>query len=313
MNKKFWLPAMMLAVAFTSCSNDDDATPSIKSSVLGVDVTVNEMSRAMVQGTALKDNDIIGVSVVAADGSNYDGKTTGYKNIDYTASTENTKQKWTASADIMLSGTVGKAVAYFPYDPNANDYTAIAVDIADQKDWMYSGEVANVSDANSEVSFNLNHAQTAVNVKVVRETNYTGVGLVEGLSVKSAGLAKTGTFSAVDGAWAGLTGADAAIAIAGDFTLTADNAETTDVVESEKENPYMIIPASASAVPFTISADIDGKPYNIEVAMTEAFAPGKVYKISVKITNVGLVVDSVVIVQNWDEEELTGGNLAPKP
>ena len=90
-------------------------------------------------------------------------------------------------------------------------------------------------------------------------------------------------------------------------------AETTDVVESEKENPYMIIPASASAVPFTISADIDGKPYNIEVAMTEAFAPGKVYKISVKITNVGLVVDSVVIVQNWDEEELTGGNLAPKP
>ena len=311
MNKKFWLPAMMLAVAFTSCSNDDDATPSIKSSVLGVDVTVNEMSRAMVQGTALKDNDIIGVSVVELDDSNYDDKATGYKNIDYTASTESGKQKWTASADIMLSGTVGKAVAYFPYDPNANDYKAIAVDIADQKDWMYSGEVTNISDANPNVSFTLNHAQTAVNVKVVRETNYTGAGLVQNLCVKSAGLAKTGTFSAEDGTWKGLNGADATIGIAGNFTLTADNAETTEVVESEKENPYMIIPASASVVPFTISANIDGKPYNIEVAMTEAFTPGKVYKISVKITNVGLVVDSVVIVENWDEEELTGGDLTP--
>ena len=312
MNKKLLLPAMMLAVAFTSCSNDDDATPTMKSSALGVNVTVNKMSRAMVEGTKLLDGSIIGVSVVETDGSDYDDKATGYKNVSYTASTQDAKQVWAPTADIMLSGTAGKAIAYFPYDANANDYAAIAVDIADQKDWMYSGEESGLSDANATVSFELQHAQTAVNVKVVRDANYTGAGVVDALSVKSEGFAKTGTFSAVDGTWDNLTGANDAIGIASQFTLTEDNPATDDVVESEQENPYMIIPAAAEKKDFIISATLDGKPYNVTVNMNEAFAAGKVYKINVKMTNVGLKVDGVVVMNDWTPSDLGEGTLAPQ-
>ena len=175
-------------------------------------------------------------------------------------------------------------------------------------------EVANVSDASNEVSFELNHAQTAVNVKVVREENYTGAGVVTALSVKSEGLAHTGVFSAVDGVWDEdeFDGVNEAIAIANSFTLSPDNVETTNVAENEKENPYMLIPASAEVKPFVISATLDGKPYNVTVNMTEAFAAGKVYKISVKMTNVGLVVDSVVVLEDWQPSELAPGTLAPQ-
>ena len=63
---------------------------------------------------------------------------------------------------------------------------------------------------------------------------------------------------------------------------------------------------------FTITATVDTKPYNVGVTMTEAFTPGKVYKINVKITNVGLVIDSVVIVDEWQEDNtLPEGELKP--
>lgn len=305
MNKKLLLPAMMLAVAFTSCSNDDDATPTMKSSALGINVTVNKMSRAMVEGTALPDGSIIGVSVVETDGSDYDEKTTGYKNVSYTASTQEGNQVWTPTTDIMLSGTVGKAIAYYPYDGDASDYTAIEVDIADQEDWMWSGEETGLSDANATVSFELQHAQTAVNVNVVRDANYTGAGVVDALSVQSEGFAKTGTFSAVDGTWDNLTGTNEAIAIASSFTL--DGTTLTS-----QENPYMLIPASAETKAFIITATLDDKPYNVTVNMSEAFAAGKVYKINVKMTNVGLTVDGVVVMNDWTLSDLGEGTLAPQ-
>lgn len=321
MKKQFFLPAMMLAVAFASCSNEEDATQQSSRAALGVNVSVHEVAkgRAMVEGTYLPADSEIGISVVAnADGSAYDGNTENYMNVAYKATGAESSQTWgplTPGNEIMLSGTEGKAVAYFPYNDVDNfDYTAIEVDIVDQNDWMWSGWSDSFNDAEPNVSFKLNHAQTAVNVKVVRDATYTGAGVVSALAVTSDGFAKTGKFSAVDGTFdaASITGAKDDIAIiSSSFTLTTDDAGTTDVIESEKENPYMLIPATSEVVPFTVKATIDNKDYSVPVSMSTSFEPGKIYKIAVKISNVGLTVDGVVVVADWTGVNLPEGTLSP--
>lgn len=323
MKKRFFLPAMMLAVAFASCSNEEDATPQSSRAALGVNVAVHELtdSRAMVHGNKLPGGSEIGISVVAnADGSAYDGNTADYMNVAYQATGEGDAQEWeplTPGFEILLSGTEGKAVAYYPYDDvdeESFDYTAIAVDIEEQKDWMWSGWSDPFNDAEPNVSFELNHAQTAVNVKVVRDATYTGAGVISALTVTSEGLAKKGNFSAVDGTFdaASITGAEEDIAIiSSPFTLTADDAGTTEIKENEKENPYMFVPAASTVVPFTVKATIDGKNYTVDVNMTTAFEAGKIYKIAVKISNVGLTVDGVVIVNDWSGVDLPEGTLTP--
>ena len=315
---------MILAAAFASCNNDDDANTNDSRVALGVNVALEEMggSRAMVKGSYLAAESEIGVCVVAnAGGGNYDGHATGYINIPYKATgTENPEtvekeQKWGASdTQILLSGTEGKAYAYYPYQDAVDfDYKAIDVDVSNQIDWMWSGAQGPLTDAAPSVSFTLKHAQTAVNVKVVRDESYTGAGNISALTVTSDGLGSAGVLDVQTGEFSNVAGQGTAIPIIGSaFTVTKDNAGTVDVNESEKENPYMLIPASAEVKGFTITATVDSKPYNVGVTMTEAFTPGKVYKINVKITNVGLVIDSVVIVEEWTEDTLPEGNLKPK-
>jgi len=317
MKKRFLLPAMMLAAAFASCNNEDVA-PVASRATLGVDVSVNELSRsrAMVYGTKLADGAEIGISVVESDGSNYDDNSTGYLNIPYVATGEDASQTWAASgSEILLSGTEGKAIAYFPYDENIQnfDYTAIPVDIAEQTDWMWAAPTTVLTDAAPNVSFSMEHAQTAVNVKVVRDASYTGVGVISALTVTSEGLAQTGELNATNGTFAEIDGANEAVSIAGTFNLTESDGDDSNGIENEKENPYMFIPATAETKPFTIAATIDGKSYTVEVNMNEAFTAGKVYKISVKISNVGLTVDGVVILEDWTPENLAEGTLAPAP
>lgn len=314
MNKKLFLPAMMLAVAFASCNNEENPTMAESRTALGVNVQLEEMSRAMVSGQALSDDDPIGVFVVASDYSNYDGKATGYSNVSYKGTTTGGTQKWgpsTVGTEILLSGTQGKVFAYYPWTDGIADYQAIPVDITEQKDWMYSEEEGPVNDAAPNVSFNLKHAQTAVNVKVVRDASYTGVGAISALTVTSEGLASSGKLNAADGAFADVTGANTAISVANAFTLVADDASTTDVKENEKENPYMFIPATTAVKDFTVNATIDGKPYKVAVTMSEAFKAGFIYKVAVKISNVGLTIDSVVIVEPWSELDLPEGTLQP--
>lgn len=317
MKKVFFLPAMMLAAALTSCNSDEDVAPQSASATLGVNVTVSELtsSRAMVYGTKLGDGAQIGVSVVESDGTDYDDNTTGYLNVGYTASGENAEQTWGPSAaGIMLSGTAGKAVAYFPFDGAIQnfDFEAIPVNIAQQKDWMWAAPATVLSDASANVTFQMQHAQTAVNVKVIREASYTGAGNISALSITSEGLATTGELNATDGSFDNIGGANTEVSIAAAFQLVADDVDTDEIKENEKENPYMFIPASDETKAFLIKATIDDKPYSINVDMAEAFQAGKVYKISVKISNTGLEVDEVVILNDWTEDtSLSEGNLTP--
>lgn len=306
--KKIFYLLPCFAMALASCSNDDEVSSRSEGTRLGVNVTVEDIkSRAgMIAGLVLPDDAQIGVSLTDEGGVTYDGQ--NYSNVMY----ENSSP-WETTTPIMLSGTEGTAIAYFPWKDYVTDLTAIPVDVLDQEDWMYSGEEAGLKDNNSNVSFEMKHAQTAVNIRLVRDESYTGAGVIEALSITSDGLASKGNYSAVDGTWdaASLQGVGEAIVIADNFQLTEDNAETTDVEEDKKENPYMLIPASSETVSFKISAMVDGNPYSAQVEMTEPFAQGKVYKLNVKIKSVGLTVDNVVILTDWDPETLNDGSFEP--
>ena len=307
--KKMMLPVMMLAVAFASCTNDEEVNLHDSRKAMDVDVTVNAFSRAMVTGTTLAEGEQIGISVVQnADDDAYDGMTEGYLNVAYKApAVDGDWGPSDESKQILLSGTEGKAVAYYPYDETITpfDYKAIPVDIADQTDWMWAAGSKTVTDASSNVEFKLKHAQTAVNVNVVRDASYTGAGAITALTVQSEGLAQTGTLNAETGVFADVDGANEAVSImAAAFTL--DGTTLTS-----QENPYMFIPASAEVKNFVVAATVDGKNYNVTVTMSEAFTAGTVYKINVKISNVGLIVDSVVILNDWQNEPLDEGTLKP--
>lgn len=274
MNKKFFMPALMMAAVLASCNNMDDAAQQASSRALDVNVSVNDVnSRAMVYGTTLDEGEIIGVSVTAADGGAYDGSTTGYLNVAYTGGVAGANQPWTGASDILLSGTEGKAYAYYPYTAGT-DFTAIAVNVVDQKDWMYSGAGITVSDAASDVQFQLSHAQTALAVTVARGNKYTGTGAVTAFTVTSDGL-------------------------------------TTNVKESEKTLSYMLIPASAGVCDFTVNMTLDGKPYSATVGMEEAFTAGKVYKVSLNFDNEKLNVNKVVVLNDWAGVDLDEGTLTP--
>ena len=304
------MPALMMAAVLASCNNMDDAAQA-SSRALDVNVSVNDVnSRAMVYGTTLAEGEIIGVSVTAADGGAYDGSTTGYLNVAYTGGVAGANQPWTGASDILLSGTEGKAYAYYPYTAGT-DFTAIAVNVVDQKDWMYSGAGITVSDAASDVQFQLSHAQTALSVTVVRGDKYTGTGAVTAFTVTSDGLAKTGTLHAGTGAWSGVAGAGTAISIADPFTLTVDDTSTPTVKESEKTLSYMLIPASTAVNDFVVNMTLDGKPYSATVGMEEAFTAGKVYKVNLNFDNNKLKVDQVVVLNDWAGVDLDEGTLTP--
>ena len=245
------------------------------------------------------------MNVTATDGGEYDGQNVGYLNVAYTATGTGTSQTWGSTAPVMLSGTEGKMYAYFPYTQGI-DYTAVEVDIADQHDWMYGTEAYAVSDKAPSADVVLAHAQTALNINVVRANSYTGEGLVEALAITSEGLASTGTLDTRDGSWSAQAGANTAInIISAPFTL---DGETLD----SQENPYMFVPATDETKDFTVSATVDGKAYNVGVAMNEAFAPGKMYQLNVKVTNTGLTVSKVTLI-DWNiDTTLPEGTLQPE-
>lgn len=178
------------------------------------------------------------------------------------------------------------------------------MDIADQYDWMVGTEAYTVSDKTPSADVVQAHAQTAHNINVVRDAAYTGEGLVEALAITSEGLASEGTLDTRDGSWSAINGANTAISIiSAPFIL--DGTTLTN-----QENPYMFVPASDDTKDFTVSATIDGKPYNTTVTMNEPFMSGKMYQVNVKVTNTGLVVSKVSLV-DWTTELLPDTMFEP--
>lgn len=285
------------SLMFVSCQETEELSYSHPEPMnVGVTVELGQ-TRAVNHGTELAGGAKIGVFVTKTDGTSYDGQ--GYSNIAYTATGTGASQTWTAASPVLLSSTVGKAVAYYPHG-TASDPAAIGVD-ANGEDYMYSGWVNGISNAAPNATFQMRHALTAIAI-TMKKGSYTGAGAVTAISIQSEGFGKAGTLNATTGALSAVTGAGEAVTWNGSYTMS-----TTGTT-----NEILVVPNGTAGKAMTVNAVIDGKNYSTSIAMdaTAAYAQGTIYAYTLTLNGTQLSVTKVSVVP-WNTTDK--GNSEVKP
>ena len=285
----------------TSC-NDDQVFNQTDTAPLQVSVNAQgtQSSRAIIHGEYLPDGSSIGISLFnVSDGEDYDNQ--GYFNVKYTASGESESQSWAAQGTTpSISANPANLVAYYPWSDDENlDLTAIPVENQSQTDYMYSGLVESITNANPKVNITMQHALTAIRVNLVLG-NYTGDAAVTGIAVKSPGLASAGTLNIASGALDNISGQGDEFALTTEFDLSVTGT-TTDVL--------FVPDASVTEGSTTVSATIGGKKYTAAISFDEAYLQGYIYTYTLTLNNSGFEITKVSVnpwqTGNDDSAELT--------
>ena len=286
-----WLCALALAACTDTL--DEAAVPK----PLSVAVNARDITaRAPIHGTALPDASNIGISLVAEDGTPYDGVT--YDNLKYTAAGTAPDQTWSTPNIPTLSSTPAKLVAYYPWAENT-DYSAVPVETDTQTDYMYSQWLTGLSNANPNANIVMQHALTAVRVALVKG-DFTADVDVSSVSVKSPAFATAGSLDATTGALSGLTGIGDAVTVTADFPLTA---QATNV-------EVMAVPdVNVSSGVTTVTTQIGDRKYSVNINFTENYKQGYIYTYTLTLNNTGMEVTSVAVTP-WEEGTADNGDLA---
>lgn len=208
MNFKVIFKCMLLAGLpfLAACNSDDTDLQMVQPLQLCVSTGVSE-SRAVVDGWFLPEGGQLGVSLVAADGSAYDGKS--YNNIPYTATGNgyDTPQTWSCTGSVVpsLSTTLGKAVAYYPYNESVTDLTAIPIETASQTDYMYSGWYSYLYYATPKANLTMNHAMAVIKAKIKKETLGSYTQLVS-IQITGDMIGSSAILNATDGSLSSISG-----------------------------------------------------------------------------------------------------------
>ena len=305
--KLFWMAGIALTLG--ACQNEENLVEkSSHVAPLEVQTMVTSPSRAIITGTAFDTGQSIGITLVDnTDGATaYEGKTEGYTNVPYTSSGTGQSQTWGAQNPIMLSPTVGKAVAYYPYAQANADYKAIPVTAQGQTDYMYSGwtDADGISNADAKATFVMQHALSAIRI-TVKKGSYSQTGSLSAISLTSDGFGVSGTLNAATGALAGVAAAEV------NSTMNPDFA-TANITAEGLSNILMVAPTGvAEAKPITCIVTIDGKKYSAQATMSEAFKQGNIYSIELTLNNAQMGVDKVTITPWDDDNDVTADPLQP--
>ena len=285
---------LLCALTATACTDtlDEAALPK----PLSVDVNARDITaRAPIHGTALPDASSIGISILAEDGTAYDGVT--YANIKYTASGTAPDQTWSTPNIPTLSSTPAKLVAYYPW-ADGTDYTAVPVETDTQTDYMYSGWLTGLSNVSPKANIVMQHALTAVRVALVKG-DFTADVDVSSVSVKSPAFATAGSLDATTGVLSGLTGTGEAVTVTADFPLTA---QATNV-------EVMAVPdVSVASGVTTVTTQIGNRKYSVSINFTESYKQGYIYTYTLTLNNTGMEMTSVAVTP-WQEGTTNNGKL----
>ena len=285
--KNFWrkgtkLLSQLLCIGavFTACTDDEVINQTDKAPLqVSVNTSLAKQSRAIVHGEWLPAGNTIGVSVFDTEGDDYDGQ--GYRRrrrpglVFYGCDTGRVCQR--------------SDTCCLPSDNDDEDLDifAMPVEIASQTDYMYSGPVTGITNATPKADIVLDHALTAIRVKLVLG-DFTGDASVSEIAVASSGLASTAILNAVDGSLDNIAGQ-------GDkFTLPVD----FDLVAGGTDNDIMFVSDVAVATGVTtVSATIGGKKYTAGIEFDEAYKQGYIYTLT--LNNSGFAVTKVN-VKPWE-------------
>ncbi len=285
-----WLCSLALT-ACTDTLDEADVPKPLSVAVNARDIT----ARAPIHGTALPDASNIGISLVAEDGTPYDGVT--YDNLKYTATGTAPDQSWSTTNVPTLSSSPAKLVAYYPWAENTY-YSAVPVETDTQTDYMYSQWLTGLSNAKPNANIVMKHALTAVRVALVKG-DFTADVDVSSVSVKSLAFATAGVMDATTGALSALTGIGDAVTVAADFPLTA---QATNV-------EVMAVPdVSVSFGVTTVTTQIGDRKYSVNINFTESYKQGYIYTYTLTLNNTGMEVTSVAVTP-WEEGTTDAGDL----
>lgn len=275
--------AAALAFMVSAC-NQPDKTP-VQFDDLGqlkVNVRTNAQTKALIETSALENGSELGISVLEADGADYDGFA-NYKNVKLTASASGSNQVWTPAFDVLLSTTEGTLYAYYPYSAAVTDIKAVPVETTSQTDYMYGTPVEGLFNKNASADVVLNHALAAVRFNVVKGS-FSGTGQVTDIAVNGQQIANKATMNSLTGVLAAFEGNNERINPAFAPFVLSTSGEVKDII---------IIPTGTEGV-MTISMTIDG--YEIQ-AQTPAmdFAEGTISEFDLTVNSQSLAIGEVTV------------------
>ena len=287
------MAAVLGTAALCACTED---LPEMDTSgnALQVSATVNADTRAIVEGQ-LGDKQQIGVSVLATDGSDYNGKSKGYKNVLYnSALSADGKIHWTSQKPIILSPTTGTAYAYYPYSETVSDIKAVPVETASQTDYMYADPVAGLNSSNAKANFSLNHALCAVQINIKNDSYTQGPGNISRIAVSSAELATAASLNSMTGELSAFSGKGGEIVDTNAFTIGKEAHATT----------VMAVPTGGQGE-LTIKVTLDGKNHRVRIPVKEPFVKGKRYILDILAKDKTAPLEIVSVnVKPWMDENL---------
>ena len=294
---------LCISAVFTACTDDEVVNQADKAPLqVSVNTSMAKQSRAIVHGEWLPSGSTIGVSLFDTEGDDYDGQ--GYYNIQYKGNGEEEDQVW-SSMGVTPAVSANEAVllAYHPYNDDEDlDIFALPVDIASQTDYMYSGLVTGITNAAPKADIVLDHALTAIRVKLVLG-DFTGDASVSEIAVASPALASSATLNAADGSLDNIAGQGDKFALPVDFGLAAGGTD----------NDIMFVPdAAVESGVTTVSVTIGGKKYTAGIEFDEAYKQGYIYTYTLTLNNSGFAVTKVN-VNPWETGNDEEAELQPIP
>lgn len=293
------LSLLLTATLFTACNDEEDYVTGGASPIKLAVETADVHARAPIFDATLPDAAQIGINVTDADGKAYDGVT--YSNVAYVTTGTGSSQTWApvSGSAIMLSSTPAKLVAYYPYAEGTN-LTAIPVETATQTDYMFSGAMTGITNANPEVTITMQHALTAVRVALVKGS-FTGSANVTEVKVKSPAFGTAASLNAETGALADITGQGDAVTIAPNFALAAE-ATNTDVL--------LVPDVSVTSGKTNVSVKIGENQYTADIDFTESYKQGYIYTYTLTLNNKGMELMGVDVTP-WNTGTSAEGELVP--
>ena len=250
---------LLAALSLAGCSKTDefqynpDSALQIES-VSGISpfsLMQEPASKAVISGETLPVDEAakgIGLFVTASNGGAYDGKTTGYSNVNYTYSAS----KWNTATPVYLSNTTGKLYGYFPYSADATDLTAVPVASSlNGTDYLYATK-QDVSFSNKSVNLQMNHALTRLHLTLKKGDKYLSDCNLTKIVLQSKAIDANGTLDINTGAVTATKAADAT----GTFTLTGSDAVAAAGITKD----ILLVPAdnTESKKDLTLILTIDG-------------------------------------------------------
>lgn len=296
MNQKIIL-LTAISMALTACSKEELFTGQNKDVELSVDVkSKNETAtKAIIKETYLPDKATIGLVVEAAAGGNYDG--ISYNNIPYTATGTGNDQTWDTSSSVLLSSTIGKVYAYYPYSSSVTDITKIPVSTENTVDYMYAEPVTGISNNSPVARINMKHALAAIGVKVLKGT-YTGSANMTTISIASQGFGSSGMLDAISGTLEDIQNTGSDITWTGNIPLSV---ETETVMQT-------VIPTTLENQNISFKVIIDGQSYTTTKAIEGVLRQGNIYEYTLTLNGTEMRISSTTVTK-WVTNTGNGGEL----